>query len=444
LFNANPLLRYDGYYILSDLIEIPNLRQKSRSVFSRVFSTWCLGLKPQPDPFMPQRRLALFAAFAAASSIYGWIVRLSIFLFVWNVFKPYRLEVLGQALGWMALWGLVIRPLRAMIEFLRVPGKRDEVKLLNLSITVVVAAAMLAAIALVPLPQRVWCAAEMRPRGEETVYVTVPGTLERIIVKPGDRVTKGQELLVLSNVDLDLAIADLSGKAAKYRARLDSLIRERFTDPAAAREVGTVEEALKSVEEQLAKKHRDRGELVIVAPRDGEVLPPARVPPRPDPNGQLSTWAGSPLDERNAGATLSQGTVVCLVGEPAVLEAVMVVDQTEVEFVAPGQRVDLKIDALPWQTFTGRIDDIAQSHIEVGSERLSVKAGGSVPTETDEAGREVPISTSYEVMMNLPEGDPRLTAVMPGMRGVARIRVGQRTVGQWLLRLLWQTFNFRM
>jgi hypothetical protein len=47
-------------------------------------------------------------------------------------------------------------------------------------------------------------------------------------------------------------------------------------------------------------------------------------------------------------------------------------------------------------------------------------------------------------MMNLPEGDPRLTAVMPGMRGVARIRVGQRTVGQWLLRLLWQTFNFRM
>jgi hypothetical protein len=73
-----------------------------------------------------------------------------------------------------------------------------------------------------------------------------------------------------------------------------------------------------------------------------------------------------------------------------------------------------------------------------------VKAGGGVPTETDEAGREVPISTSYEVMMQLPDGDERLAAVTTGMRGTARIRVGSRTVGQWLLRLLWQTFNFRI
>ena len=54
---------------------------------------------------------------------------------------------------------------------------------------------------------------------------------------------------------------------------------------------------------------------------------------------------------------------------------------------------------------------------------------------------EVPISTSYEVLMQVDDPDNVLT---PGMRGNARIVVGSRTVGQWLWRLFWQTFNFRM
>jgi multidrug efflux pump subunit AcrA (membrane-fusion protein) len=118
-----------------------------------------------------------------------------------------------------------------------------------------------------------------------------------------------------------------------------------------------------------------------------------------------------------------------------------VVDQSEVEFVARGQRVDLKLDAFAWRTLTGTIDEIAETSMEVGPERLSVKAGGSVPTRTDEAGRELPISTSYEALVTLDDPEGVFT---PGMRGTARIKVGSRTVGQWLLRLLWQTFNFRM
>jgi len=111
------------------------------------------------------------------------------------------------------------------------------------------------------------------------------------------------------------------------------------------------------------------------------------------------------------------------------------------EFVGRGQAVDLKLDSFPWQTFSGTVDELAETHIEAGSERLSVKAGGQVPTRTDEAGQELPISTSYEAMMALDDPGKLLT---PGMRGTARIKVGTRTVGQWLLRLLWQTFNFRM
>ena len=441
LFNANPLMRYDGYYILSDILEIPNLRQKATTILGRLASTWCLGIEQPEDPFLPTRNRGLFALFAIASSLYGWMVTASIFLFVWSVFKPYRLEVLGQLLAMGALWGLVIRPMQNIIKFLKVPGRREEVKVRNVVTTGAVALALGAAVALIPLPQRVWCAAELRPRAEETVYVTVAGVLESIALKPGTVVEAGTEIARLSSIDLDLAIADLEGKATQARARLASLERERFTDPAATLEIGTVEESLKSVEEQLARKRKDREDLVLTAPRGGIVLPAPAVKAPADGTGRLPGWSGNVLDNRNLGATLAEGTVLCLVGDPEAYEAVMVVDQSEMEFVSRGQRVDLKLDAMPWQTFRGTIDEIAETSLESGSERLSVKAGGQVPTRTDESGRETPISTSYEALMAVDDPDGSFTA---GMRGSARIRVGQRTVGSWLLRLLWQTFNFRM
>ena len=441
LFNANPLMRFDGYYILSDMLEIPNLRQKSSTSLSRLAKKWCLGMKLQDDPFLPKRHQGLFALYSIASTIYMWVLMISIFMFVWNAMKPYRMEVLGRTLAMFGIYGLIVRPISGTYKFLKIPGRRDEVKSVNLTVTGIVVVVFVAAICFIPLPQRVWCAAELRPRGEETVYVTVDGRLEEIFVEANDRVIEGQELATFSNIDLELQIAELEGQESGYRARLTSLERERFTDSAAGMEIGTVEESLKSVREQLVKKRRYQRELVLKAPRSGLVLPAETVDERPDPGGRLSGWSGSALAKKNIGATFAEGTVLCMVGDPDRFEAVMIVDQSEVEFVQGGQRVDLKLDAFPFDTFRGAIDEIAETHIEVGSERLSVKAGGSVPTTTDEMGREVPISTSYEVLMQVDDADNVFT---PGMRGTARIEVGNRTVGQWLLRLFWQTFNFRM
>ena len=441
LFNANPLMRFDGYYILSDMLEIPNLRTKSSTSLSRLAKKWCLGVKLQDDPFLPKRHQGLFALYSVASTIYMWVLMISIFMFVWNAMKPYRMEAIGRMLALFGIYGLIVRPITGIYKFLKVPGRRDEVKSLNITVTAGVVAAIAAAICFIPLPQRVWCPAELRPRGEETVYVTVDGRLEEILVEANDRVAEGDELARFSNVDLELQIAELEGQESGYRARLASLERERFTDSAAGMEIRTVEESLKSVKEQLVKKRQYQSELVLKAPRSGLVLPSETVDEKPDPSGRLPGWSGSALAKKNIGATFAEGTVLCMVGDPDHFEAVMIVDQSEVEFVQIGQRVDLKLDAFPFETFRGVVDEIAETHIEVGSERLSVKAGGSVPTTTDEMGREVPISTSYEVLMQVDDAENVFT---PGMRGNARVEVGNRTVGQWLLRLFWQTFNFRM
>src|SRR5690606_11159183 len=107
LFNGNPLLRYDGYYVLSDVLEIPNLRQKASKVLMRFLSHACLGIKPQPDPFLPKRGLWLFASYTIASNIYRWVVVIGILWFLNEVFEPMGLKPLGQIIAAMSLVGLV-------------------------------------------------------------------------------------------------------------------------------------------------------------------------------------------------------------------------------------------------------------------------------------------------------------------------------------------------
>src|SRR5207247_8139461 len=82
LFNANPLMRFDGYYILADLLEIPNLRQKAAAIIQRKLGAWLLGLRERPDPFLPARRRWLFAVYSLASAASGWLASLLLLCFL--------------------------------------------------------------------------------------------------------------------------------------------------------------------------------------------------------------------------------------------------------------------------------------------------------------------------------------------------------------------------
>jgi len=128
LFNANPLLRYDGYYILSDLVEIPNLRQKASTILSRKMGQWFMGLEPPDDPFLPQQNQAFFAMYTVAAVMYRWFILASILMFLYKVFEPYGLKVVGQAIAAMAIWGLVFQPIYKLYKFFYVPGRWYKVK----------------------------------------------------------------------------------------------------------------------------------------------------------------------------------------------------------------------------------------------------------------------------------------------------------------------------
>ena len=105
IFNGNPLLRYDGYYILADVVEIPNLRQKATTILGQKMGEWFLGMEPSEDPFLPKRNQVFFVLYSVASAFYRWLVVFSILFFLYQLGKPYQLEIIGQVMAMIALGG---------------------------------------------------------------------------------------------------------------------------------------------------------------------------------------------------------------------------------------------------------------------------------------------------------------------------------------------------
>ncbi len=222
LVNGNPLLRFDGYYILMDTLEIPNLRQKATEVFKRWFQKTCLGLELQDDPFLPKRNQALFALYTVASVVYRWVVVFSICWFLIKVLEPYGLQQIGRMIAVMGFAGLVIQPVVQTWKFIRTPGRLAKVKRGPLLTSLAIGGAVIAAVIYIPLPHRIYCAFEIRPTRAGAVYAGTSGQIVRT-VKEGTRVKQGDELAVLRNLDLDIRLTELKGREREAEVRLRNL-----------------------------------------------------------------------------------------------------------------------------------------------------------------------------------------------------------------------------
>jgi putative peptide zinc metalloprotease protein len=442
VFNANPLLRYDGYYVLSDLMEIPNLRQKATTILSRKLSEWCLGMEPPEDPFLPQRNQTFFALYSIAAAAYRWVVAFSICWFLYRLFDSYNVKVIGQLVVAASMWGLFGMPLYKAIKFFYVPGRVEQVKKPRFYTSLGVLTAVVLAVLFLPLPHSVICTLEIQARDAQPVYVGVAGQLVEIDVKQRDQVAAGRQLGRLESIDLELEIAKLEGTIKEYRIRLESLMQQSARDKHASEQVSQVQESIATYEEQLHKKLEDRNRLRLVAPIAGTVLPPPLTTRHERDDEELPAWSGMPLDRENVGAFLEREVMFCQIGDPKRLEAVLVVDQADRNTIRAGQKVDLRLEGLPSRTIQSTVAEIAESPLRVTPQRLSTRHGGELPSIADpDTGVERPMSTSYQARVPIDDADG---TVLLGIRGQARVYTDWMSIGSRLWRLVAHTFNFKL
>jgi putative peptide zinc metalloprotease protein len=448
MFNANPLLRYDGYYILSDILEIPNLRQKASTILNRKLGAWCLGLEEQEDPFLPKRHQLLFALFTIASFLYRWVVLFGILYFLNKVFEPYGLKILGQALALASIYGLFAIPAWNVYKFFRVPGRWSKVKRVRMYVSLALLACVVAAVIFVPLPSRVAAFFELQPRNAASVYIEAPGKLVRVHVQPGEHVEAGQLLAELENLGLQYDVEKLGGQRAMLEAQIAGYKKLMFIpDKAedASAKLGNAEEQLDAINDQLKKKERDLEQMRIVAPVAGTIIPPPRARDRPrNEDAELPLWSGTPFDPSNLGANMSSDgpqNLFCQIGDPNAWEALLVIDQDDVDLVREGQEVRLMFDESAYHVYISTITQSSTDVMDQAPARLASTNGGPLPAKAEPDGTVRPISTSSQAVAPL---DNSSGLLRNGLIGRARITTEPRTLSQRIGRYLSRTFNFKI
>ncbi|HEY4308869.1 MAG TPA: HlyD family efflux transporter periplasmic adaptor subunit [Pirellulales bacterium] len=435
LFNGNPLLRYDGYYVLSDLVEIPNLAEESATALRNLSSRVVLGQRPRARSSWNFERRLFLLAYGIASAIYRFVLVALLLWFCYRAMVPYRLETLAVLLAVSVLGGMIAGPLWRGIRFARTPTTGTKVPRGRLFAASAIIVGFFAALALVPLPVRVTAPVVIEAEDAQRVYVSEPGTLVSS-VRAGQEVQAGDTLATLASPDLDLEITRLTGQRNRQRARLASLEKRRGQDRAAAAEIPTAREALADLDERLATRESDRSRLILKTPIAGTVLQPdwSALPVSRD---ALPTWRGTPLRPENQGAHFETGTLLCLIGDPRRTVAVAIVDQADVDRIAVGERVDVKIDEAAGLVVPGTVVEIAEVDVDVAPRPLA--KSGDLPSRTDASGVTRPLTASYQVRISLDAGD---RTILLGAPGRVRIHCPAESIMARARRWLRGSFHF--
>jgi len=437
IFNANPLMRYDGYFMLADFLEIPNLRPKADKMLSDRFGWYCLGIEQQPDPFMPETGRAWFEIFAVAAAIYRWVILFAITMFLYRVLKPYDLQSIGVTLAVASLAAIVGNLVYTAYKIISAP-RSDPLDYRKLAISGSVVTILVVAALFVPLPLHEETAFLIEPTDVAKVYATTPGRVSEVRVVPGARVTKGQLLVRLTNDEKEQKrrSLEMDRDLQQKEVELDRVLEDQPQEQVARR-------MLEGKKSQLADCERELSKLEIRSPCDGVVVAPPRVPEpaRDDVRRQLGHWFGSPLDPQNFGCYLTERTPVLSIAPSDACDAVLYIDQGDRDDVRVGQEVQIKLEHIADRTYRGTIEKISERESEVAPETLSNKAGGELATVTDKQGHERLTSSAYQATVRL-DGDTDL--LRPGMRGRARVIVEERSAAGWIWRYFRRTFHFRL
>jgi putative peptide zinc metalloprotease protein len=428
VLNGNPLMRYDGYYILADLVEIPNLEERSRRQLLAWLARWGLGIDWRPGDTLDERRWPLLAAYAAAAFAYRAVVIVGMYFAARLLLRPWRLEPLADMLAAVAAVGLVAPLAAALGQLLMQPSRRREIRPLRLALSAGVLAALVAAVLLVPLPQRVVAPAVIEPREPAQVYVTVAGTLTES-TPVGTLVKKGDPIARLENLELARDRVRLTGERWQQAVRLTHLETARGSDPASAAAIPAAREALADLDARLAQLELLISRLTLVAPSDGLVLPPPQTPAPPASAARLAAWSGTPLDAQNVGSFLETGTLVAVVARPGDWQAVAIVEQADVPLVQNGAAARIVLPGGSGGSTKGEVVDIARR--DADELPLHLVAAGMLPAAKDSAGRPRPGPATYEVRIAL-ANPPR--ALLPGNVGWVSLAAPPEPLGQRLAR----------
>ncbi len=360
IFNANPLLRFDGYYILADWLEIPNLGQKSNQFVGYLLQRHIFGADQLPAPHLTPRESFWLPSFAVASFVYRMLVAVGILLLVFGQFF-----FIGVLMGIWVVWSMLLQPLVKNLSYLANSPELERHRHRAWTMAGGFVSMFLLFIFFFPAPS--WTSTEgviWMPE-DARLRVMHPCFGRELLVKPGAQVKAGAPLLSCSDPELDSQITQSEGRQAELEARFVGANRDdRVQGQIVAAE-------LNHARHRLADLMTRRESMVMASPTDGIFV------------------MNGPSDF--SGRFLGRGEVVAYVITPERLTLISVVSQGDVDLVRKHtSRVELRVVGDVWRVIQARIKrEVPAATQDLPSLALTLEGGGKVgldPTAKSEGG----------------------------------------------------------
>ncbi len=409
LFNANPLMKFDGYYIMTDLLEIPNLRQKGNSVVAGFFSR-LLGVPPTREVVSEYEKSLLFGFYAVAAYLYGWWITFHIAAVVFDKLEPYGLGFLSRSYVGLFLFVSVALPAWRLAQGLRKnPISMNHFRTTQAKWALATFAALLLLL-LLPWRPNIQSMAVIEFSTLEQITPGQAGLLEKWYVHEGERVTPGEKLAELTSPSLNNALnqAKLEKEAdeVQWRAALDSSDEQirlaASTWQKSSQEVG---DRLLSLEEQIS-------DLTVRSTQSGIV--------------------SMPQMDHLVGQYFSKGRLLLQIGDDRTFHTILPLSEKQARQVKPGDPVVVRLKAYPGRRMSGHLLTVPSSSAEEFSTPIMASTlGGDFPSEAGKNPGTLPRPAipCYEAIAVL---DPVAEPLRPGMTGKASIAIRPTRLGGWL------------
>ncbi|MBI1249272.1 HlyD family efflux transporter periplasmic adaptor subunit [bacterium] len=435
LINANPLLRYDGYYILADLLNLPNLSSRASEALWLPIRNWFYRT---PLAVIPEPREGLLRSYAILSLVYRTFV---FGLIVWFLYKGCRqndLLPVWHTIVFLFVAGLMFQPAIGFWRWLKRPKGRSDamhkgrvVWAIGLSLLVV------AGLSMIPLPSRVHVPAIAEIDADHRVYVQVEGRIVET-ASPQQKVHKGDVLAVLRNDDLQRRLLEIDGEVELQKLHLESLKLRSNNNPDAAAQIPTAQAALDDLLKRQEVLNRERYNLTIRAPADGEVISAPHKMKQEQSGRFLPHWSGDPLDPTNRGCLLNRGDLLCEIGDAAALQARLLVNQDQIELIRTGDQVSVLFDGTSLHSVTGAIREISTDQSTEVPRNLTTNQALGFERQADGSLKLARGAYWATVQLDSAPNQP----ILPGTIGRAVVSGRSQTIWQIVTRFVQLNFRF--
>jgi putative peptide zinc metalloprotease protein len=258
--NLNPLMRFDGYYFLSDIVNIPNLQDRSFAVARWRLRQWLFGVSlPAPEHF-PERTLSGMVIYAWAIWIYRFFLFLGIAVLVYYFF----FKALGIFLFGVEIWWFIVRPIWNEIKQWRQLAPGTDMPRRRLFIGIGVGLLLLLAF---PWKSSIELPALLSAEKHARMYVPVDAQVVSVQVRDGELVKAGQPLMTLVSPELEIRIrlADVDIK------RMEGLVASAAMQAELYQDRLVLDQELLRAQAVLSALQRELEKLTVRAPYDGVV-----------------------------------------------------------------------------------------------------------------------------------------------------------------------------